>query len=529
MRLLYYNWVQFDDPEGRSGGVRQYQANLISHLAETTEHEIVMVSSGTEYDRLDPRMRFERTRPRRDDGVESFVFVNSPVMAPGHNAFGSEEIFDESSLEMWHEFLREQGPFDVVHFDSLEGIPISWVRVHEAQPLAKVVLYTHNYYSICPQVNLWKDEEVACVDYREGKDCVTCLPEPVDQGEALRAYQMSHLLRRLGVRPGSRVYRAAYAIYEATKILGISGGIVRAVLRLARGMTTVRSSVRSAFQRVIRLARGPAIEPASPAPAPRTESITPVAVSLKKAPSFRQRRERATELINREVDTVLATSFRTAEVLESYGIDRARTEVCYIGTRAADEQFRSNPRTSLHTPGELSIAYLGYMRRDKGFKALIDTLATAPAELKNRLRLVVAARRANDELFEALEALAQDLGDVVHYDGYTHDALGDILETVDIGIVPVQWEDNLPQVATEMVAHGLPILTSDRGGAQELGGSNRDFIFEASNPKTLIDRLQSIADGDTPLGGYWERAEQLQTMEMHSKRLLEIYRQPSAA
>src|SRR5690606_37858124 len=78
------------------------------------------------------------------------------------------------------------------------------------------------------------------------------------------------------------------------------------------------------------------------------------------------------------------------------------------------------------------------------------------------------------------------------HDGYQPTELPAILEGVDLGVVPVQWEDNLPQVAIEMVAHGVPILTSDRGGAQELGGANPDFTFRAGDPTDFSARLVAV-------------------------------------
>jgi hypothetical protein len=38
------------------------------------------------------------------------------------------------------------------------------------------------------------------------------------------------------------------------------------------------------------------------------------------------------------------------------------------------------------------------------------------------------------------------------HDGYTHAGLDRVLEGVQLGIVPPIWEDNLPQVAIEMVS-----------------------------------------------------------------------------
>ncbi len=543
MKLLYYNWVQFDDPEGRSGGVRLYQSNLIRHLAETTDHEIYVVSSGLEHDKLDASMRFEPTENALGNRVSSFAFVNSPVLAPGHHAFGSEHLFDEgAALEQWHAFLRQHGPFDVVQFDALEGVPFTWLRIHEVHPQTRVMLYSHNYYLVCPQVNLWKRETQHCVDYRQGKDCATCLVVSHNPNEVLRAHQLSRLLRTAGITPGSASYKAAYAVYAKLK----TGSVSRAMFRAGvRAILESAAFVRRAGY-ALRGKRRPdeAIDSAVPLPSPvvdappagavlssqarfseagksgTTESKGPVSLTL--TPGFRERRERGTDLINREVDVVLATSERTSQVITERGVDAGRVEVVYIGSKAAENLDVDLRRMHPRVPGKLTIAYLGYMRRDKGFAALLSALRLAPSDLQASLRLVIAAKM-EPKFEDSLMAAAQQLDDVLHYDGYTHERLPQILETVDVGIVPVQWEDNLPQVAIEMMAHGLPLLTSDRGGAQELGGRNPDFIFKADSPSSLHARLRALLSGSTPLSSFWSSAIELTTMPIHVKRLMELY------
>ena len=50
MKLLYYNWIQFDNREGIGGGVNVYQKNLIEYLVNNTDDEVYFLSSGWAYD-----------------------------------------------------------------------------------------------------------------------------------------------------------------------------------------------------------------------------------------------------------------------------------------------------------------------------------------------------------------------------------------------------------------------------------------------------------------------------------------------
>ena len=86
------------------------------------------------------------------------------------------------------------------------------------------------------------------------------------------------------------------------------------------------------------------------------------------------------------------------------------------------------------------------------------------------------------------------------------------------------WEDNLPQVAIEYVAHGVPALCSNLGGASELCPL-KEFIFEANNEKDFIDKLTNIVENKKILEKYFSNNIKLVTMEEHIHTLLDYYKE----
>lgn len=97
-----------------------------------------------------------------------------------------------------------------------------------------------------------------------------------------------------------------------------------------------------------------------------------------------------------------------------------------------------------------------------------------------------------------------------------------MLAGINLGVVPPLWEDNLPQVALEMVSRGIPILTSDRGGAHEIAGQP-DFTFRAGNWQDFILRLRAIATGRVKLAQFWEKPLRLLSMQEHVAELESFY------
>ena len=148
---------------------------------------------------------------------------------------------------------------------------------------------------------------------------------------------------------------------------------------------------------------------------------------------------------------------------------------------------------------------------EKGFSFLINALKKLPIELAKKVELFVAAIGANKN---ELENQLPNLKKVDALNGYTHEQLAKILSNSNLGIIPVLWEDNLPQVALEMVAHGVPILSSNLGGASELCNLD-EFKFIGGNEEDFIDKLKLFIENPTKLEKYWEGHRGLTTMTMH--------------
>jgi glycosyltransferase involved in cell wall biosynthesis len=476
-RVLYVNWVDYLDPERRGGGVSVYQRNLMAELAKAPETEAVFLSSGISYDLRPGPPRWEQVRHGPDtDRARRFEIVNSGVMAPAHHSYGDPAQISHPATEAtFFDFLRATGPYDAVHFNNLEGLPAPVLRLKETAPDTRVLFMLHNYYPICPQVNLWYQERRSCADFDGGRACVHCLPHRPDRRVIRLANAVAYRLKCLGIAPGGRGFDPLF----------------RWGMRLFRRTGWLRRSL-----------AGPALPPAP------DEAVI-----------FSTRRRAMIDTLNRHCDAVLCVSDAVRKIALSYGIKPERAHVCPIGTLESEAFTRTAPRGPLPgADGTLTLAYLGYMRRDKGFYFLLDALEALPEPLARRLRLVVAARRGEAEAMIRLAALGDRLAGLTHLDGYSHDGLDALLAGVDVGVVPVLWHDNLPQVAIEMHARHIPLLTSDMGGAQELGNCP-EMVFAAGDTSDFHARIAALLAGRVDMNRYWENARPPVTMAEHMAAL----------
>lgn len=484
LKILFYNWVPFDDDEKRGGGVSIYQKNLVEALTRAG-WQVDFFSSGLAYDLDDLTPRFEPTDNLYAPACRSFQLVNSPVQSPGHAAFGqNERLFARGpAWEAFRGFLAEHGPYDIVHFNNIEGIPFTFLDLKADFPNTKVVLSHHNYFAVCPQVNLWHRETRACTDFDQGRACHDCLIWSPPRAEVLAAQQLSTVIRKAGLTAQSPVFKQAFASEDTLSL----------------------------FQNLAQRLHTEFLQD-DPLPADDTEES-----------GFARRRSDAIALLNRAVDLHLAVSERVARVIGSYGIDASRTRVSYIGTKHGEVLAQARTRMHLAKTGSLSMVFMGYMRADKGFHFLLDALEALPAPIARNLRVKLAAKSTGDKAVEVrLKALGRHLGALEHIDGYGHADLPAILKDVDLGVVPVLWEDNLPQVALEIMSHGVPVLCADRGGAQELA-ANPDFTFAAGSTRAFAEAIRRLQTGEAQLADFWTHAMPLRTMADHLSELLALY------
>jgi len=214
-------------------------------------------------------------------------------------------------------------------------------------------------------------------------------------------------------------------------------------------------------------------------------------------------------------------------VAAKFGIDPSIIVTSYIGTKMAESYSPPDLeylKSRLQAKNTIRIGYLGYMRKDKGFYFLLDALETMPDELAGRIDITIAAKMTDESVIKRLSAVADKFNSIDYMDGYTHAEIDGIYEALDLSVVPVLWEDNLPQVAIESVCHHVPVMASNLGGAKELCSSDSNFVFEAGNIDDFVNKLGALVKSPTLLLGYWSNSRRPVTMGSHIEWLIDMYK-----
>ncbi|MEQ1272548.1 glycosyltransferase [Acinetobacter ursingii] len=220
-------------------------------------------------------------------------------------------------------------------------------------------------------------------------------------------------------------------------------------------------------------------------------------------------------------DEVICVSDRTKEILIKFGFSGKNIKVNYIGTK-----FYLNYKNAVlktNYDDKLTIGYLGYMRSDKGFDFFLNAIENMSLDLASKINIVIAAGYRDENTVDRIKIISNRFEDVKLYNGYNHNNILDILKTIDIGIIPVQWEDNLPQVAIEFVSNGIPILTSDLGGSSEIFNKDNKFIFKYDDVNDFYDRLRFLTSNSQNLSLFWKNHINIFSMKSHLKKLMDYY------
>lgn len=493
-RVLYYNWDPYFEKSMQGGGVSIYCRNLIDYLTHKDDYQISFLYSGVDYTYLRKHPYIKQVRNQRHPDVPTFSLVNSPIASPSHCSFYDPigNIQNPDLEKCFQQFLAQQEPFVIIHFHNLEGLTANCLKLAKDSG-AKVVFSLHNYWAVCPQVNLWKLESSPCDNYCEGRACVSCLPEKVDLKLELTIRKLNHL--------GSLVGQDERAL-PLVLIKKIYSGLYR------------RKHWHQRIQNTISLLNRP-LE--------MTGTELPQQAAL-----YRHRRQQIISLINRYVDVALSVSERTTSIYRQYGVEPVRLRTQYIGSKAAQFQVPTN-NPAAYSPGRpFQLIYMGTPRKDKGFYFLLEQLRCLPEDELNSLDLVVASRISDQphatmvEFKERLLSLAQSLHRLRYYPGYSYENIPTMLDGIHLGVVPPLWEDNLPQVTFELLACRVPVLCSNRGGAQEFI-RHPAFIFDPAKQGDFQDKLRTIRENPHLLTEFWKEARQALPIEKHFQELVEIY------
>lgn len=459
-KILIYNWLPFDNPWNWGGGVTIYCKNIIQEmLKEYPSVEIYFLSSGFAYMANKETTFVRKIGNMFGDQVQQFEIVNSPVPAE------QRWLYKNPLVALENKSLKKIIGEFIEKYGPFQAIHFNNLEGLSLDifDLKEVLPKTKFIFSIHNYVSM-------CVNgsyYMRHRHC-NCNPYHTGQD----CYQCT----RADMRSNFSIEQYKRGLYDVNAGECISQNRWIQALKMERLDEDVSAENILLFEKT------------------------------------------AKEKINKNCDHILAVSKRVYEIAKENGIDESKMQVSYIGTQIAERQIR-RPRTQ--ATDIMRIVFLGsdINYEEKGFPFLLDALNKMPEKYAARIEIVLTVKQAEHaEIYSMLK----NFRSVKVKQGYTHAELPMLFEGANLSIVPVLWEDNLPQIAIESVAFGVPVLASSAGGASELSDSDL-FCFKCGDAEDMLSKIIHFLDKPEELYTYWEHHHGLVTMEQHVRELVSLY------
>jgi glycosyltransferase involved in cell wall biosynthesis len=165
------------------------------------------------------------------------------------------------------------------------------------------------------------------------------------------------------------------------------------------------------------------------------------------------------------------------------------------------ENRRASSKQRVYTAGQPLIFFFGgRLVPEKGVELLLMAFRRLPS---SQVRLHI---HGDGPLRPTVERAVQ-ADPRIHYGGvYKHEQLGELLEQVDVLIVPSTWPENMPLIMQEAQACSVPTLVSDVGGMTEcVNDGVNGFTFRVGDVEDLQRKLQMLIDQPEILNGIKEK------------------------
>ncbi|MCX5689082.1 MAG: glycosyltransferase [Planctomycetota bacterium] len=508
LRIVVLGWARLSRQAGEGSGLNLSASELAAELVRRG-NRVMYLRSGMEYS-VRPGMRFSFTEVWR--GVGCFSLVNSPNLAPGN--FNFRNIATQTShakqAELVVEWVRAVRA-DIVHVQALEGFSLDTIEALRMCGIP-VVVTPHNYYYLCPQIDLLANERTVCEDYEGGARCVDCLhhaPDPAADMAWRKRYQSAE--RLMGPDAWSQI---KYRGRELSERLTALAGSTKQEVPILGGAVP-------------------------PPPHPTSLPARPVDVHerLLNAPGklhacndYGRRRLASIAALN-AASRIMCPSRFLMKLHASFGVHEASLVHVPLGqphfdllrAAAVDSPFADAPAWRPTDQRPLRLAYFGNCYPNKGLATLCEAVERMPTELARRVHLVVRAAGDHGPFRRWMEGRLN----VSFLGGYDLGQLLSAPNEYDAVVFPNMGLENSPFVVLESLHAGRSVIASDLGGPTDfVQHRSNGLLFRAGDADALVRAIADVVSGEFALPSIREVHErsQLVNFAAYANAAEEIFR-----
>lgn len=253
-----------------------------------------------------------------------------------------------------------------------------------------------------------------------------------------------------------------------------------------------------------------------------------IAAAINAAPNMELIAERRSYLkqILETIDLVISPSKFVIQKITEYGLSPRQTIHLPFGL---DRIHSSNPQLSKPS-GKLRIGYLGQFKHHKGVHLVLKAFQKL-VKRPGSCELVLHGEMSGTLPYERkLLQVAKGDSDIKFAGPYPNYQVSQILNALDIIVVPSIWYENRPTVIVEAFAAQTPVIAARLGGMAELIQHNKNgLLFEVGSVDSLARQMQRLLDEPALLPQLCSSIEPMPTIEGEVSVLVSMYEALSAA
>jgi glycosyltransferase involved in cell wall biosynthesis len=209
------------------------------------------------------------------------------------------------------------------------------------------------------------------------------------------------------------------------------------------------------------------------------------------------------------------------EIFAKSGVDKSRLVYSRQGYVLPGEVKKTD---KVKPPGQgLHIGYLGQISHIKGIHILIEAISLLR---ENDVKLKIYGDQNFYPKYTARlkKIIAKDQRIKIEGTFQRIDLLN-VLNELDVIVVPSLWYENSPNVILEAFAHRIPVIASNSGGMAELVEHERNgLLFEMGNPDDLARQINRLIEDPGLLKQLQIGISPVKSVEEEIDELEEIYK-----
>ncbi|WP_406944929.1 glycosyltransferase family 4 protein [Halobacillus sp. SY10] len=144
---------------------------------------------------------------------------------------------------------------------------------------------------------------------------------------------------------------------------------------------------------------------------------------------------------------------------------------------------KSISKKKVSTRDSLKLGYFGQLTSNKGVDSLLKALSTIPEHIVSDLYICGEGPEENN-----LKEISKD-NRIKYLGKLPYDKVIDIMQQVDLTVVPSTWEEPFGRVIIESYQAGTPVIASKVGGIPEILIDSSKYSFTPNSPKEITESI----------------------------------------